>query len=87
MQSRSTPCEGVLPKPYAIVGSSNWTIASEANREMSVLLHATNEEALSYVERLVNKLTLGARRVSSEHVLSKPMKEDRFGGRAAKNRG
>ena len=73
-------------KPFVIVGSSNWAIASEANREMGVLLQATNEEALSYVERPVTKLSLGARQVSAEHIRSKPMKQDRFGGRVAKNR-
>ena len=73
-------------EPYIVVGSSNWTIASEANREVSVLLEATNQEALNYFERLVSRLSSGASQVGADYIRSKPMKQDRLGCRAAKNR-
>ena len=73
-------------EPFIIVGSSNWTIASETNREVSVLLQATNQEALNYFERLVTKLSAGASQVGADYIRSKPMKQDRYGCRLAKNR-
>ena len=73
-------------EPYIIVGSSNWTLASEANREVSVLLEATSREALNYFERLVTRLSAGASQVGADYIRSKPMKQDRYGCRLAKNR-
>ena len=45
--------------PYLIFGSTNWSISSEANKELSVLLEIEDDETREYVEDELDELQLG----------------------------
>ena len=47
--------------PYLIVGSTNWSISSEANRELSVLAKVEDDETREYVEAELDELQHGKR--------------------------
>ena len=59
-------------EPYIIIGSANWSVASEGNQEAGVLLEATTSEAEAYFQRLLCRLTSGAVPVSADAIRSRP---------------
>ena len=46
--------------PYLLVGSTNWSVASESNLELSVLLEIQDRETKEYVEAQLKPMTVGA---------------------------
>ena len=46
--------------PYLIVGSTNWSVSSESNVELSVLLEIQDRETQRYVETQLMPMTAGA---------------------------
>ena len=46
--------------PYLILGSSNWSISSEANLELSAVLMVEDSDTRAYVERELGTLQTGA---------------------------
>ena len=59
-------------EPFLIIGSANWSVASEGNQEAGVLLEATTSEAEAYFQRLLCRLTRGAVPVSADAIRSRP---------------
>ena len=47
--------------PYLIMGSTNWSISSEANKELSVLAKVEDDETREYVEAELDELQHGKR--------------------------
>ena len=45
--------------PYLVVGSTNWSISSEANKELSVLIEVEDDETRDYVEDELDELQHG----------------------------
>ena len=72
-----------LLEPYLIVGSANWSVASESNHEAGVVLQATTSEAEAYFQGLLCRLTRGAVPVSADAIRSRPTT---YRSGAAKNR-
>ena len=70
-------------EPYLIVGSANWSVASESNHEAGVLLQAMTSEAEVYFRGLLSRLTRGAEAVSADAIRSRP---SAYRSGAAKNR-
>ena len=50
--------------PVLILGSTNWSVASEANREMSCVLRIPTEEAMKNVKIYLDELAEGALEVT-----------------------
>ena len=46
--------------PYLLIGSTNWTVASESNLELSVLLEIQDRETRQYVEAELEPMVAGA---------------------------
>ena len=46
--------------PYLMIGSTNWSVASESNLELSVLLEIQDRETKQYVESQLMPMTAGA---------------------------
>ena len=46
--------------PYLMIGSTNWTVASESNLELSVLLEIMDRETKEYVESELEPMVAGA---------------------------
>ena len=46
--------------PYLITGSTNWTVSSEANLELSLLLEIQDRETRHYVEATLLSMMSGA---------------------------
>ena len=48
--------------PYLLVGSTNWSVSSEANRELSLVLEIDEEDrgARRYVETMIHSMKTGA---------------------------
>ena len=46
--------------PYLIVGSTNWSVCSESNLELGLLLEIQDRESREYVEKYLQSLTNGA---------------------------
>ena len=46
--------------PYLLIGSTNWSVASESNLELSVLLEIQDRETKQYVESPLMPMTVGA---------------------------
>ena len=46
--------------PYLIVGSTNWSVSSEANREPSLILEIEDEKTREYVEDKLHEMKIGA---------------------------
>ena len=50
--------------PYLILGSSNWSVSSEANVELDVVLDVRDERTGAYVVEMLNRMKRGAKEVS-----------------------
>ena len=59
---------------YLLMGSSNWSVATEANHEMNVLLKIPDAETRSYVEQYLKRLKEGATTVDSFLIRKRPLK-------------
>ena len=46
--------------PYLLIGSTNWTVASESNLELNVLLEIMDRETKEYVESQLEPMVAGA---------------------------
>ena len=46
--------------PYLLIGSTNWSVASESNLELNVLLEILDRETKQYVEAELEPMTAGA---------------------------
>ena len=46
--------------PYLLIGSTNWSVASESNLELGVLLEILDRETKEYVEGVLKPMTEGA---------------------------
>ena len=46
--------------PYLITGSTNWSVSSEANQELSLILEIQDRETRHYVEANLLSMTSGA---------------------------
>ena len=46
--------------PYLIVGSTNWSVSSESNLELGLLLEIQDRETREYVEKHLVSMTSGA---------------------------
>ena len=54
--------------PYLIIGSTNWSVSSEANRELSLILEIEDEETRNYVEANLQVMKTGATRQSEASI-------------------
>ena len=59
---------------YLLMGSSNWSVSTEANREMNMLLKVSDSSVGRYVEQYIGKLTEDSERVSAQLIRSQPLK-------------
>ena len=46
--------------PYLLIGSTNWSVASESNLELNVLLEIMDRETKQYVESELEPMVAGA---------------------------
>ena len=46
--------------PYLITGSTNWSVSSEANQELSLILEVKDQETRNYVEANLQLMKSGA---------------------------
>ena len=46
--------------PYLIMGSANWSVSSEANKELSLVLEIEDQTTRSYVEDKLYEMQSGA---------------------------
>ena len=49
--------------PYLIVGSTNWSVSSEANVELDVVLDVRDEQTGTYIEQMLGRMKKGAKEV------------------------
>ena len=65
--------------PYLIVGSTNWSVSSEANRELSAVLEVEDEETRNYVEGILNDLRTGAVQIEACNLAAARQSQTRAG--------
>ena len=73
--------------PYLMVGSTNWSVSSEANQELSLILEIEDEETRNYVEAKLHEMKAGAILQSGSSIAASqrpdPSRDSRPRGRAA----
>ena len=60
--------EVLYSAPYLIMGSSNWSVSSEGNVEMDVVLNVRGQEMQSYVQSMMDKMKHGATLIDVQDV-------------------
>ena len=65
--------------PYLLVGSTNWSVSSEANRELSAVLEIDDQETQDYVEAMLNDLRIGAVQIDASSIAGMRQSERRAG--------
>ena len=55
--------------PYLILGSSNWSVSSEANAELDVILDVRDEQTGEYIRETLDRMKEGAKEVSLTDLL------------------
>ena len=65
--------------PYLLVGSTNWSVSSEANRKLSAVLEIDDQETQDYVERMLNDMKVGAIQVSTNSIAGMRQSDMRAG--------
>ena len=73
--------------PYLIAGSTNWSVSSEANQELSLILEIKDEETRNYVEATLQVMKAGATLQSEASIAAsqrlEPSRDSRPRGRVA----
>ena len=70
--------------PYLLVGSTNWSVSSEANKVFSAVLEIDDQETRDYVEKTLNGMKTGAAQMSANSFAGMRQNERRAGCRSRK---
>ena len=65
--------------PYLILGSTNWSVSSEANRELSAVLEVEDRETQDYVEGMLDDVKIGAVQIDMSVIAGMRQNERRAG--------